>query len=211
MLPGRRVRLGNWETCINDQLDRPEEAATFYRQAAEKYIEIGDVADEGRARNNLAKTLCKLHRHDEARQEILRAIECKAQSGHASEPWTSWSILAEIERDAGKPAAAAEAKRKAMECYLAYRRDGGENHSSVGRLFHAVTKALNAKQKSEAQRLITEYREAWKQYENPEADILQSIVDGSRDRTLADAPELSYSMAAEILFLIETLEKSEGR
>ena len=30
---------------------------------------------------------------------------------------------------------------------------------------------------------------------------------GSRDRTLADAPDLSYTMAAEILFLIETLEK----
>jgi hypothetical protein len=35
---------------------------------------------------------------------------------------------------------------------------------------------------------------------------LQAIVAGSRDRGLADAPDLSYSMAAEILFLIETLE-----
>jgi hypothetical protein len=38
---------------------------------------------------------------------------------------------------------------------------------------------------------------------------LQSIVAGSRDRTLADAPDLSYSMAAEILFLIDTLERSK--
>ena len=30
-----------------------------------------------------------------------------------------------------------------------------------------------------------------------------------RDRTLADAPDLDYTMAAEILFLIETLEKAE--
>jgi hypothetical protein len=35
---------------------------------------------------------------------------------------------------------------------------------------------------------------------------LQAIVSGSRDRALADAPELDYTMAAEILFLIETLE-----
>ena len=34
---------------------------------------------------------------------------------------------------------------------------------------------------------------------------LQAIVAGSRDRTLADAPDLNYTMAAEILFLIETL------
>ncbi len=36
---------------------------------------------------------------------------------------------------------------------------------------------------------------------------LQAIVAGSRDRALADAPDLDFSMAAEILFLIETLEK----
>ena len=36
---------------------------------------------------------------------------------------------------------------------------------------------------------------------------LQAIVAGSRDRSLADAPDLHYAMAAEILFLIETLEK----
>ena len=39
---------------------------------------------------------------------------------------------------------------------------------------------------------------------------LQAIVAGSRDRTLADTPELDYRMAAEILFLLETLEK-QGR
>ena len=36
---------------------------------------------------------------------------------------------------------------------------------------------------------------------------LQAIVAGSRDPTLADAPDLSYTMAAEILLLIESLEK----
>lgn len=49
---------------------------------------------------------------------------------------------------------------------------------------------------------------------NPEAarprpfiQALQAIVAASRDRTLADAPDLDYTMAAEILFLIETLEQ----
>jgi hypothetical protein len=36
---------------------------------------------------------------------------------------------------------------------------------------------------------------------------LQAIVAGSRDRTLADDPELFYRMAAEILFLLETLDQ----
>ena len=36
---------------------------------------------------------------------------------------------------------------------------------------------------------------------------LQAIVVGNRDPTLADAPELNYTMAAEIIFLIDTLEQ----
>jgi hypothetical protein len=36
---------------------------------------------------------------------------------------------------------------------------------------------------------------------------LQAIVAGSRDRSLADAPDMFYQDAAEILFLLETLEK----
>ena len=99
---------------------------------------------KARARNNLADTLRKLRRLDEARQEIRRAIECDAQFGHASEPWKTWAILADIETDAGNPAAAAEAKRKAIACYLAYRRDGGENHDAAGRICLAVTQSLLA-------------------------------------------------------------------
>ena len=40
-------------------------------------------------------------------------------------------------------------------------------------------------------------------------DALQAIVAGNRDRVLADTPDLSYGMAAEILFLIEKLENHE--
>jgi hypothetical protein len=41
----------------------------------------------------------------------------------------------------------------------------------------------------------------------PFVRALQAIVGGSRDRALADAPGLDYTMAAEILLLIETLEQ----
>ncbi len=183
-----------------------EEAASFFRQSADKYAEIRDAAREGVARSNLAEALRELRRLEEARQEIRRATRCKAESGHMSEPWKTWAILADIETDAGNPAAAVEANLKAIACYLAYRRDGGENHSTLGRLFHAATQALNAGQTSDSEQLIAEYRERWKNDKNPEADVLQAIVAGRRDRTLADAPDLSYSMAAEILFLLETLD-----
>jgi tetratricopeptide (TPR) repeat protein len=190
-------------------LDRPEEAATFYRQAADKYVEIGDAANEGRARGNLATTLRKLRRLDEARQEIRLKIESDAPFGHVAQPWTTWAILADIETDTGNPAAAAEARAKAIAGFLAYRRDGGENHDASGRIALAVTQSLLAGDPAAAASLLQQLAA------HPNAtgalrtfiQALQAIVSGRRDRTLADAPDLDFSMAAEILFLIETLEK----
>ena len=163
---GTLVQLGN---LYDDALGRPEEAVAFYRQAADKYVEIRDAASEGRTRNNLADTLRKLGRLDEARQEIRRAIECKAQFGHASEPWKAWAILADIETDAGHPAAAAEARAKARACYLAYRRDGGENQIRTGRLALAVTQSLRAGNPAEATALLQQLAD------DPEADWLAPL------------------------------------
>ena len=171
----------------------------------------GDEANEGTARSNLANTLLQLRRLDEARQEIRRAIECKTQFGHASEPWSSWSILAAIETETGNAAAAAEAKGKAIAFYLAYRRDGGENHHPDGRISLAVTQALCSGEPAEAATRLQQLAAA------PEAagllpfiGALQAVVAGSRDPALADQPELDYTMAAEILLLIESLEGEKG-
>ena len=149
-----KVRLGNVAGqastlaqlgMLYDAMGRTEEAVAFLRQAVDKYVEINDVAGEGRNRGNLAIQLRRLGRLDEARQECLRAIEYIAQFGHASEPWKTWAILADIETDAGNHTAAAEAQRKAIESYRAYRRDGGENHYPDGRLAHAVSQQLIVK------------------------------------------------------------------
>jgi tetratricopeptide (TPR) repeat protein len=204
---GQARTLGQLGIFYGNVLNRPEEAAAFFRQAANKHVEIRDTANEGRDRKNLAIPLHQLRRLDEARQEIRRAVECDAQFGHASEPWMSWAILADIETDAGNPAAAAEAKRKAIACYLAYRRDGGENYDGTGRLCFDVTQALLAGDPAAAASLLEELAA------NPDAEwllpfiqALQAIVAGHR--TLADASDLDYKMAAEILFLLETLEKA---
>jgi tetratricopeptide (TPR) repeat protein len=214
-----KVRLGNISAqastlaqlanLYDDVLNRPEEAVAFHRQAAEKYVEGQDMAKEGRVRNNLGDTLRHLRRFDEARHEIRRAIECKAQFGHASSPWTSWSILADIERDAGNAGNAVEAERKAIDCYLAYRRDGGENHNADGRISLAVSQSLLAGDPATATSFLEERATTSAATRlHPFIRALQTIVAGRRDRTLADAPDLHYTMAAEILFLLETLEKA---
>ncbi len=214
-----KVRLGNVAgqastleqlgQLYDNALGRTEEAVAFLRQAADKYVQISYAAGEGQIRSNLAIRLRKLRRLDEARQEIRRAIECKQPFGHAAEPWKTWAILAGIETDAGNPAAAAEAKRKASACYLAYRRDGGENHDRAGRIALAVTQSLLAGNPAAAASLLQQLA-ADPKFAGLRTFIqaLQAIVAGSRDRALADVPDLDYGMAAEILFLIETLEKA---
>jgi tetratricopeptide (TPR) repeat protein len=208
-LAGQALTLTQLGNVYDVYLGRTEEAAKFLRQAADKFVEIGDVAREGVARNNLAGCLRKLRRLDEAKQEIHRAIECKAQFGHASTPWKAWSLLAAIETDSGNLPAAAQAKQKAIECYLAYRRDGGENHDGPGRLVFAMTEQLAAGGPAAATAFLQQLSAA------PDLPApfrtfihaLQAILNGSRDPALANAPDLNYGMAAEILLLIETLEK----
>lgn len=215
-----RVRLGDIARqadvlnqlglLYGDTAGHLEESVAFHRKAADIYVQTGDLAKEGIARNNMAISLRKLHRHGEARQEIRRSIRCKAPFGHAVEPWNSWGVLASIEMDAGNVAAAVEAKQKAIASYLAYRHDGGENHGASGRISLAVTHSLlegNPYDGAALLQQLTDDPDA--EWLRPFIGALRAIMAGSRDPALAAASDLSYMMAAEILFLIETLDAAQ--
>ena len=198
------VMLGN---LYNANLNRPEEAVTFYRQAANIFAETGDSRSEGAARNNIASTLCKLQRYEEARTENRRAIECVSQFGHAATPWTSFSILHDIETATGNTAAARTAWQQARDAYLAYRQQGGYAQYGGGKLVDGVLGLMAQQQFEEIQSLFDQLAN------NPNAsDLLKqfiqaviAILNGDRDPSLADDPALNYADAAEVLFLLERL------
>jgi tetratricopeptide (TPR) repeat protein len=201
------VQLGN----LYNVGQRLEEAVAFYRRAAEIYGEIGDLAKEGITQSNLAETFRKLQRLDKARQAIRRAIECKEQFGHVASSWSSWDILANIETAAGNSAVAADARHQAIDAFLAYRRDGGENQFTSGRLALFVRQALASGDLAEATSLLQQLA-GDPDFANqlPFLTALQAITAGSRDRSLADDPALDYDEAAEVLLLIEALEAEAG-
>jgi tetratricopeptide (TPR) repeat protein len=204
---GTLVQLGN---LYKADLGRTEESIPFYRQAADTYLTVRDLANEGKARSGTASALRVLRRLDEARTEIRRSIKCAESFGHAIEPWKFWGILSDIETDDGNPAAAAEAKGKAIDCYLAYRHHGGENHSGSGRISLAVTESLLAGDPAKAASVLQQQAPRFEEAGyGGFIKALQAIVAGSRNRALAEAPDLDFSMAAEILLLIETLEKAK--
>jgi tetratricopeptide (TPR) repeat protein len=196
--------LGN---LYGDKLQRPEEAVTFFRQGAGIYVETGDRRYEGIARSNIADTLRALGRYDEAQAEIRQAIECDRQFGHAAEPWTTFDVLQKIESATGNMAAARVAWGQARDAYLAYRRQGGYAQHNGGRVVDHVLGLIAQGKAAEIGPLFAQLTN------NPNATaslklLMQTIItilNGSRDPSLADDPALHYADAAEILFLIERL------
>jgi tetratricopeptide (TPR) repeat protein len=180
----------------------------FYKQAADKFVEIGDKTKEGFVRSNLASTLFKLNRYDDAMEEILLSIKCVEPFGHSAEPWKAWAILCDVERAAGNLEAAERARARAIELYLAYRRDGGENHESGGRLCTWFRQAIKEERPETISTQLAELAKNPKTHPNLKVLIskLQALLARERDPGLAEDPELDYMDAAEVMLLLEELE-----
>jgi tetratricopeptide (TPR) repeat protein len=203
---GQASSLGQLGILYKEHLHRPEEAIVFERQAVDIAIETGDLAKEGLRRNNIANTLRQLKRYDEARAEIMRAIECNKPFGLAAEPWTSFAILQKIEEATGNPAAHA-AWVQARDAYLAYRQQGGYSQTPGGEL---IDQLLGAVKQGQAGSALKELAQIAQSQDIPDwlkvaAPKYLAILQGSRDKKLADDSALDYDDAAEVLFLIERL------
>ena len=197
------AELGN----LYDDMERWEEAVTFHRQATDIYVSLADLRKEGLARNNIALVLIKLHRYDEARIELKRAIECKQPFGHAARSWTTWANLYDLEIAVGNTQTATAARQQAIDAYLAYRRDGGEPQSTGGQVCERVTDALRQGKITVAQQLLSKYDGA-----NIPASAmlllakLRSLLNGDHNPALAEDPELDYQDAAEVRLLLERVK-----
>ena len=188
-------------------IDRWEDAVRFYRQAAEIYTELRDFEKEGRVRNNAGQILIKLQRYDEARQDLLRAVECKNPFGHAALPWTTFGLLCDLERAVGNTVEEEAARQQAIQAYLAYRRDGGENLSGGGRIIAMIAEAIYSGQSDAAAEWLSQLSQKpdLANYLKPLIPALQAVLRGSRDPDLAADPNLDYDDAAELMLLLESL------
>jgi len=196
-------------------MGRSEDAVRFYRQATRIDVELGDLANEGRDRNNAAVQLIKLGRYDEARQEVLRAIECKESFGHAAEPWTTFAVLCDLERAEGNEEAAAEARQCAIEAYLAYRHAGGENRSTAAGVAARLGQAMAENRIAHAEAEVNRWLAHPDLPKHPSfkalLTALQAVLAGSRDPGLAADPGLEYRDAVELLLLLEKLGSGESQ
>ena len=191
------------------KVGKSEDAVIYFHRAAGLYRDINDMVNEGRVRGNLTIALIILKRYEEARREILRAIECFKPYGHNGEPWRAWDKLREIELAEGNQDAAARAREQAIQVYLSCRRDGFENENPSARLCKLFEEALKKQKPEEVDKQLDEVAN------DPKIPVsgkmlvakLKEILAGSRERELAADLGLNYGDAAEILFLLERLEK----
>jgi tetratricopeptide (TPR) repeat protein len=186
-----------------------EEAVKCFRQAADIHVRLEDQRYEGADRYNMAKTLIKLGRLDEARPELLRAIECKKPYGHVAELWMTWDNLYDLEQATGNAQAAAKARQRAIESYLAYRRDGGQSYEWGAKYSAAAGQAIQTGGPSAMATLAQQMTEYLETKAGPRGKALipklRAILGGARDAALAYDPALYYQDAVELTLLLESL------
>ncbi len=205
---GEALSLGELANLYSSW-NHPEQAVDYYQRTAALYNQLEDKSYEGITHHNLANTLIKLKRLQQARPELLRAIECKESFGHAAEPWATWNILHNLEQTEGNPQAAAQARQKAIQAYVDYRRDGGENHSGAGRLALAVLQAIQQSETAEIEQVIEQLLERDDlQKDKTYLHKLQAILAGEHDPALVEDNEMHYQQVAELTILLEQLASS---
>jgi tetratricopeptide (TPR) repeat protein len=172
-----------------------EDALTFYRQAADIYVGLGDIAKEGVLRSNLAGMFIILKRYDDARQEIVRAIECKKPFGHTAEPWKTWDILCDIEQAQGNATAAKNARDQAVALYMAFRRSGGGKYEYGAQLCAMVGDAIQRGARAEVEAAFGQFGEGWQ----PLIGALRQILDGVRDVQVVEGLDPRHEVDVRLL------------
>ncbi|EIJ34991.1 CHAT domain-containing protein [Thiothrix nivea] len=197
--------LGN----LYNDAGNPGRAIDFYFQASNAYADCGELSAECLARSHLAEMWFEMGDYGEAYSEANKAIGMGENQGHEALIWKSFELLHRLEEKMGNLKEAHQAWRQALTAYLAYRRDGGENNESGGCLALAVRRAIQQGDMEEAQQLLdTELvDESWGEHKNF-LNKLQTIIAGERDLTLAEDDSLHYSLAAELIFLLEQLQEA---
>ena len=195
---------------LHQVLNQLEEAALAYRRMADLYAQLGDGRSEEASRNKLANALIQLRRPDEARQELYRAGECNPPESPTARNWAIRRGLRDVGQAVDNPDVADQARRQAIQKYLAYRRAGGENASPGARLCARVGQAIRSGDAGELAAKLDQIAA------NPNVPTdgkrlivkLQTILAGARDPTLATDSELHYQYAAEIQLLLEELART---
>jgi tetratricopeptide (TPR) repeat protein len=187
--------------------ERLRDAAAYLRQAAQIHASRDDRVREIDSRLAASRYLAEIGAVDEARSEIEAIEQVQAALGGAAQPWKALDARRRLELALGNLEAAAEARRQAFDSFLAFRRKRGENDMPSGEISNFVIFAVAGGSMEMAARQLEQFCQKPDLPANAKAYVaaIREVVAGSRDRSLAGHPDLTYDEAAEIHVLIDAL------
>ena len=105
-----------------------------------------------------------------------------------------------------------QARKQSIQLYLSFRRNGGEGQNPGGRLCTLFKDAMEKQPPEDVRKHLNEVAKDPKIPAQGKLLVskLQSILTGSREVELASDPNLDYIDAAELLFLLEKIERLES-
>ncbi|MGB1310949.1 MAG: tetratricopeptide repeat protein [Leucothrix sp.] len=184
------------------------EAVAFYRQAVNAAETSGDQYRQVVSGNRLADALRQAGDIDEALKVLEQAGNLGQQFGHDAEPWKTWDILSHLESASNNVEGAKVARQRAIEAYVAFRVEGGQNNEGDGQLCAMVLQGIQTEQTGRVSEMLAKLasNESWQSTENKTLlGVLGQLLAGERNLALIDNAELNYRHAAELMILQDRL------
>ena len=183
-------------------------AVDYYRQALQASKDSGDQYRQVASGNKLADALRQTGQIEEALKVLEAAGNLGQQFGHDAEPWKTWDILSRLETASDNPKGAMAARQRAIEAYVAYRVEGGQNNEGDGQLCAMVLQGIQTEQTRKVKEILSKLgaNEAWQSTENQALlSVLNDFLQGKRELPLIENTALYYRHVAELMLLQDRL------
>ncbi len=190
------------------------EAVDYYRQALKAAEDSGDQYRQVTAGNRLADAQRQAGNIAEALTVLEQAGNLGQQFGHDAEPWKTWKILSDLEAASDNPDGSQVARQRAIEAYVAFRVEGGQNNEGDGQLCAMVLQGIQTQETARVGEMLAKLgaNDAWQSPENKALlSVLNDFLEGKREIPLIENTELNYRHAAELMILQDRLPDAESK
>ena len=190
------------------------EAVDYYRQALKAAEDSGDQYRQVAAGNRLADAQRQAGNIAEALTVLEQAGNLGQQFGHDAEPWKTWKILSDLEAASDNPDGSQVARQRAIEAYVAFRVEGGQNNEGDGQLCAMVLQGIQTQETARVGEMLAKLgaNDAWQSTENKALlSVLNDFLEGKREIPLIENAELNYRHAAELMILQDRLPDAESK
>ena len=190
------------------------EAVDYYRQALKAAEDSGDQYRQVAAGNRLADAQRQAGNIAEALTVLEQAGNLGQQFGHDAEPWKTWKILSDLEAASDNPDGSQVARQRAIEAYVAFRVEGGQNNEGDGQLCAMVLQGIQTQETARVGEMLAKLgaNDAWQSTENKALlSVLNDFLAGKREIPLIENTELNYRHVAELMILQDRLPDAESK